>query len=142
MKRILEWGESPWDRMERADLLREVQRLHSAAESALSVLEAIRDRGHRYWGPLGNGGLALEKCRQATKAVREGFEDSNLFRAFYRYACDLLFDAPIGYGWRICEQGHMTGSNDEWRMSCGVCRKDVRPLRWDDLSPARARPVS
>lgn len=95
-----------------------------------------------YWSSIGSGGRALAKARQAEAAALQGACPGELYRGFYRYADDLLFGAPVGYGWRVCPAGHMTGTDPGQleRLECVICRlqgKDapVRPITWQDLTP-------
>lgn len=143
--RELEWGETPWDGMTREQLLREVQRMYSALTSARSALRLIRhnDRGSPFWGSEGSGGLAIGKADQIVAAVETDHDAESVYRAFFRYADDLLFDG-LGSDWRICEQGHMTAAPDRSPPTeCALCRYEgrtatVRPLAWSDLA---RRPV-
>ena len=57
----LKWGETPGDKLTREELLREVQRMYSAVESARSVMAMHKAYGDSpFWGHVGSGGQALE----------------------------------------------------------------------------------
>lgn len=62
MKR-LKWGETPWDDLPGDDLLREVQRIFWALQSARSVLGILKVQNEEssFWGKQGSGGRALDR---------------------------------------------------------------------------------
>ena len=137
---LLRWGATPWDHMSRDELLRHVQRLYSAAHSAEAVLNVLQPNMlNGYWSPMGAGGKAREKLRQALSAAIGRHCRDSLWRSFLRYADDLLFSAPVGLGWVVCEHDHLTCNAEMGHVHCPACvlerRKhvDIRPLRWDDL---------
>lgn len=140
----LEWGETPWDDLTKEELLREVQRMYCAVSSAYGVLleDAERNEGHPFWSNEGRGGRTLEMCRQSL-AKLEDYEPENIYRSFFRYAHDLLFDpnpnAVIGFGWHICPKcGTMRGGNKEFlaREPCMETKCDgiLRKIEWGDLA--------
>ena len=134
----LNWGETPWDDMSREELLREVQRLYSAADAAHVTIRSLArneiwlrfgevlqrdgkdDLGERiselleqdrYWGK-GAGARVLSKLQQATAVA---VDPESLYHSFYRYADDLLFadqkELGIGRRWAICPDcGVMLGN--------------------------------
>jgi hypothetical protein len=147
--RPLAWGETPWDALSRDDLLREVQRMYSALVSANSVLHLARagNETSGFWGPRGTGGEAVAKARQVLAPLREEYGDEGIYRAFFRYADDLLFDttgdgAGIGTGWRICPVcGRMFGNSMGDKLAERLCSEvlptgcegELEPLQWRHL---------
>lgn len=140
----LEWGETPWDNLTKEELLREVQRMYCAVSSAYSVLldYAGSDPSHPFWSKEGRGARTLEMCRQSL-ANLEDYEPDNMYRSFFRYAHDLLFDsnpnAVLGFGWHICPKcGTMRGSKNDVLVgeSCmePKCNGVLRKLEWGDLA--------
>jgi hypothetical protein len=152
-KKTLEWGQTPWDNMTRAELLRLVQKMWAALNSVTMPLEVIKDNDLRtnkaykdYWGESGVGGCALERAHQIIDPIMKEYDGENLYRAFYRYATDLLFDASkydIGFKWVICSEcGEMTPTShveerylDKRCTLTNKCKGTLRRLTWDDLKP-------
>ena len=149
-QRELEWGQTPWDEMTWPELRREVQRLYSALESARGIMGQHRfAREHSpFWGPEGVGGRAWEKAQQALAVP---FTSESLYRSFYRYADDLLFEdrngVQIGFGWVICPKcGTMRGVDARRDKLIGTpcehgvpdCTGEVRALQWSDLQPKQS----
>jgi len=149
----LRWGETPWDDLSREELLREVQRMYAAVNAMYSAL-AIVSHGDvsGYWGPDGSGGRALEMGRQIEEPLRDRYGDT-MFRAFFRYAIDLLFECRpgfrIGYGWVVCPvcgqlSGDYEGGSHIGKRCAdllprpgptgGLCIGVLRPLEWSDLA--------
>ncbi len=143
--RKLKWGQTPWDELPREDLLLQVQRLYSALNSTRSALKLTSHGQERspFWSIVGTGGRALHKADQALDAARMKYTDGDLFGIFFRYADDLLFGRPIGYGWMICPAGHLTARTERPApVACVVCPKpnpEVRPIAWRDLKPSNER---
>lgn len=155
-KKILEWGETPWDGMTRGELLREIQRMYSAMRSLYSVVRMHQagNENHPYFGKAGVAGNALEKGRQILEPLwgqlKNGEED--MFRCFFRYADDLLFDQRAGYtmigsGWAICPKcGVMLGATGNGETMFGKpcnmgkndCKGIMRPLTWGDMRKQRS----
>lgn len=144
----LKWGETIWDDMPLNELLREVQRKHAALMRAYSIL-SMMDRGDYdpFWGKNGSGGAAIEMVRQALGTIDQSDrEHENAYRAFWRYAVDLLFDRKdydqIGSGWVVCPEcgtmlgdkaGTLVGQACTWTKACkGVFRR----IEWSDLDPS------
>lgn len=155
-ERYLEWGQTPFDDLSREELLRQCQRLYSATLSLTSTLLQARHGNERspYWGPGGSGALALEKGEQALPAARGDFGGETIYRAFFRYADDLLFESKgamrLGFDWHVCTVCKtMRGSSrpeDANRVgqpcpspSYQPCSGTLRLLTWDDLKPAEAQ---
>jgi hypothetical protein len=142
----LPWGRTPWDDLSREELLREVQRMYSAVVSMIGTLRVIRagDENSPFWDTHGGGGHALAKGEQVRRAIESRFSGEHLFRGFYRYADDLLFEG-LGSGWTVCDRcGRMlargpegsefAGSRCIWCDMKGMA-SILRPLTWDDLRP-------
>lgn len=142
---IIRWGETPWDNMTEEQLRREVQRMYSALLSVTTAFAVDRVEMEPYWGPEGVGGRALEKARQVIEPIEQAYGAEALFRCFYRYADDLLFDssrARIGSGWAVCPIcGAMRGRRPSAaRQPCDQpgCNGTLRLLTWEDLKPEKA----
>lgn len=147
-RKELQWGETPWDGLSREELLREIQRMYAAVSAMHSALR-ITSRGETtgYWGPRGTGGEAIEMGRQITEPLREAYGGESVYRSFFRYALDLLFESPpsyrIGFGWAVCPVcGRMFGETPDGRSSVGArcadlypadCPGVLRKLEWADL---------
>jgi hypothetical protein len=140
----LEWGETPWDRMSREELVRSAAKLYIALLSARTVLRfgKIADEERSggtlspFWKNSGLGGETLRHAEEATEIA--GFEAEDIYRAFSRYGADLLFEDG-GFGWRVCPAGHMLGrSPDGPTTVCTLCGAETRPIVWADLSRPRA----
>ena len=159
-KKKLEWGETPWDDLSTEDLLLEVKRMYSALVSLNSVVRMDRvmsDPGHPFYGTDGSGGRALEKARQILEPIDGepgGKRCEDTYRAFFRYADDLLFDRSTGYrigsGWAVCPVcGLMLGENMRgdplFGQRCGdvspneSCDGVLRALSWEDLKPNKKK---
>lgn len=157
----LNWGETPWDKMTREELLREVQRMYAAVNAADSVLNLMRidENGNRredgFWGKGGTAGRAHEMTRQIAEPLWNEYDREQMYDGFFRYANDLLFDRStgyrIGFGWAVCPVcGDMYGETGDGRSSIGRpcnehlredCPGVLRPLTWDDMQPeGRERP--
>lgn len=144
----LKWGQTPWDDLSKEELLREVQRMYCALSGTYSILlQDQRDGANSlFYGYEGRGGRALEMARQALSRM-ENYNPENVYRSFFRYAYDLLFDnnpnARIGSGWLVCPKcGGMIGdrTNDKLGARCSVaglksdCDGVLRLLQWSDLT--------
>jgi hypothetical protein len=152
----LKWGQTPWDNLTKEELLREVQRMFSALQSAQSVMRLceMNGGGSTFWGPQGTGGTGIEKARQVLDPIFEKYDSENIYRAFFRTADDLLFEqgrARIGFGWAVCDKcGCMVGARMLEDLSYGPppigekclnknCEGNpMRELRWSDLDPKKA----
>lgn len=144
----LKWGETPFDRMTPEDVLLSAKRMYSALGSLLSVAMMMRnyEPASPYWTG-GVGGAAIEKGTQAMAAVspQDDKRREQIYRMFYRYADDLLFDISkhpmIGNGWVVCPvDGEMSAPAPGYpsRSECFKCRGPMRPLTWDDMAPITA----
>lgn len=144
-KRKLNWGETPWDDLSREELLREVQKLYSALDAARSVMTIVsKSNPSGFWRGTGSGRLAIEKCAQAQERARM-FDSESVYRSFFRYADDLLFEG-MGCDWVVCDRCEGMWSNiapegkDLVGEPCRNCdRKGIdsplRKITWDDLKP-------
>ena len=147
-KKQLAWGQTPWDDLDRDELLREVQRMASALQSANSVLSMISaaEPAHPFW-TRGTGARAAAKVEQALARLTE-YDGENIYRSFYRYADDLLFDSTtmrIGWGWAVCPVcDQMIGEGIDEQSAVGTtcashlntkCPGVLRAITWDDLTP-------
>lgn len=142
----LNWGETPWDNLTREELLRHVQRLYCAADAARSILHSTAAmQWGAYWSQEGSGGRALQKTEQACDIAVNGFNKEDIYRCFFRYAADLLFEG-LGAGWAVCPLcGQMIGkAGDGWPATgrkCSDFRNGcdgvLRLLTWEDLDPAK-----
>lgn len=163
-KTELEWGHTPWDGMSREELLREVQRMYSALLTLYSgvntqrgIDEEFYKRNLPYWSKSGAGGASWEKARQIIEPLREKYGE-DIYRAFFRYADDLLFThngyEMIGAKWVTCDTcGVMFGSVKgeeyadvgkpcKWGKANGEeCTGHMRKLEWADLAPKSPEPA-
>jgi hypothetical protein len=147
----LEFGQTPWDNLSRDELLTEVRRMYSAINSLTSALHLVKNTdliSNLFWGVDGTGGKALSKGTQVIDKINKQYSAENLYRAYYRYADDLLFDSDeydIGFNWVICPVcGTMLGDRenkingmrcDEEHSAPGTCNGVFRPITFEDLKP-------
>jgi hypothetical protein len=147
-KKTLEWGQTPWDGLTHGELLLTVKRMYAAILDAQSVLriQKAADPSSRYWGE-GAGGTAMAKLAFVTKQVAANFEPEAVYRAFFRYATNLLFPGEgVGEAWIICPRGHMLTCEkaDAAAKPCPICKPLIlpdsvmRPLTLEDLTPTPA----
>lgn len=135
----LPFGKTPWDEMERPELLRTIQRFYSALTSSRSAL-CLTSHGETmgFWGNRGSGRKAIIKCEEALAPYEENSE--NIYRAFFRYANDLLFESPhVGFRFGVCLKCGCSYADVEpprVPVSCESCGGKMRPLNWDDMKPA------
>lgn len=144
----LKWGETPWDDLSKEELLREVQRMFSALQSAQSVLRILRvqDPVSLFWQMDGSGGRALNRIEQALDAVYQTHDKESLYRTFFRYAASLLFSVPDEEKWLICPTCGCMWSGKENARHVGTphkeypmapdreCQGILRWLEWNDLA--------
>lgn len=141
----LQWGETPFDNLTRDELWLMCQRMYAAIgamESCLNITKYF-DSHSPYWGYDGSGGRALEMARQILDPINKEFDSKSIYRAFFRYANDLLFESNgyrIGFGWSVCPKcGTMLGESSSGEKSEGRnciakdCNGVLRPLEWKDL---------
>lgn len=140
--REMKWGTTPWDDLPREELMREIKRMYSALEAAYGVMNLARlgDKHAPFWaGVDGSGRLALEKTNQVLRSYKNRSDD--IYRAFFRYADDLLFDG-LGRNWMVGDCGDMiTCHSVVGPVICPVCKQNgkgevpMRRITWDDLKP-------
>lgn len=131
----LKWGETPFDTLDRAELLRLVQAYHMALGATSSCLKMQRSANPEslYWGPEGSGGGALKKADHLMALCGAAGTDQareKIYRSFFRTAECLLFGAA-------------PGSFDDWGIKIGSdemiapCRDDpaYRRIEWRDMLP-------
>jgi hypothetical protein len=140
----LKYGETPWDRMSQEELLLVVWKMWATIVEAESVIRLnMREDWHPFWSEQGSGGRTLEMIHQVRADI--GCEhgtaaNEELYRAFFRYAPDLLFDRDsavmVGSGWRVCDKdGDMYArlAGDPAPTKCHKCGGPLRRLEWKDL---------
>lgn len=144
----MQWGQTPWDTMTKDELLREVQRMFSALESAKSVLGILKvqNEASSFWGIRGSGGRALERAAQVIDPIYETYDAESVYRSFFRYAASLLFDVADEEKWIICPTcGSMWSGKETMQYvgsacsaypieSSSTCMGILRPLEWKDLT--------
>lgn len=138
--RKLEWGETPFDDLSRAELLRLVQAYHSATVAARSVMATMAEMTpSSYWGTEGSGGRALAKANHLMRLAGEDDPDpasEKIYRSFFRAADTLLFpylkEVDKWSDWGINEQGEM----------CAPRRQEEgwRAIEWRDVVPLPRSP--
>lgn len=161
-ERQMNWGETPFDNLSKDELLRACQMLFSALGSVETVLRMTmcENPDSLFWANNSVGGATINKAQQALEKFSEGIDKDSIYRQFYRYADDLLFDcfqARIGNKWVICDRcGRTIGAGREMAtalradnpllgLPCKdsvlgqICHKGdecdctFRYLTWDDL---------
>jgi uncharacterized protein YukE len=113
VNKVLEWGETPFDKMSHDELLVHAKRMYSAIQSAHNELGNMREMGLRvdkhslYWTGQGSGNIAFQKVDQALKKASNGYSRENIHHSYFRYAKSFLFDPwsksdmPV---WMICSK--------------------------------------
>lgn len=130
--RSLQWGESPFDDLTRAELLRLVQAYHSALTATRSVL-LMHAQESPFWSFEGVGGRALAKANHLMALVGDGRgnEDSEkIYRSFFRTAEVLLFPYLRNdrFGdWGVNKKGEMVAPHKR--------EEGYRAIRWSDVVP-------
>lgn len=130
----LKWGETPFDDLSRAELLRLVQAYHLAAvaaQSAMAITAQAQPSG--FWGGNGSGGRALLKLNHLLTLAGENDPDpagEKIYRSFFRSAAVLLFPhlrEDTFSNWGINKDGEMVApfKPDE----------GYRPIEWRDVLP-------
>lgn len=147
---VLEFGETPWDKMDRESLLREVQRMYSAVSSLHSALSLCKGplgpNLGPYWKLYGSGGQALAKGDHIIASIEANYNCDEVYHAFFRYADDLLFTRGMGFNWQICTKCRaMIGNKDLEGKPCKDwllphCDGMMRPIQWSDLQPKPKSP--
>lgn len=136
--RALKWGETPFDDLTRAELLRLVQAYHSALIASRSVMRMQASYGPSpYWGSEGSGGRALEKANYLVDLVGDGGGNESsekIYRMFFRAADVLLFPflrQRDFNDWGVNDKGEMVAP---YRGQEGY-----RPIAWRDVLPLADR---
>jgi hypothetical protein len=135
----LQWGETPFDDLSRAELLRLVQAYHLALVSAARALRQVRcqDPASPFWEADGQGGRALARAEALKTLADEDRAEARerVDRQFYRAATGLLFPslADPFHDWGVNGQGEWCAPNPgpEW---------GYRPVEWRDLLPESGEP--
>ncbi len=130
----LKWGETPFDDLSQAELLRLVQAYHSATVAAQSVMAMQAEISpSRYWALDGSGGRALAKCNELMKLAGERDHDpasETIYRSFFRTADVLLFphlrDTEFG-NWGVNDKGEMRAPFKP--------EEGYRAIEWRDVLP-------
>lgn len=138
----LEWGETPFDDLDRGELLRLVQAYHMAAVSARSALAMLKQPNETspYWGPDGTGGKALGHLEYLFRHIGYERHSEKMYRSFFRYAGALLFRglASREHRWGVDDvSGEMFAPFSPGDVSMMKPHRKLRALRWRDLLPKR-----
>jgi hypothetical protein len=135
----LRWGETPFDDLSRAELLRLVQAYHLALASADGALRQVRrqDAASPFWETDGQGGRALARADTLKTLVDRNSAEARMHidRQFYRAAAGLLFPslADPFHDWGVNGQGEWCTPNpgSDW---------GYRQVEWQDLLPESGAP--
>lgn len=131
----LEWGETPWDKKTKPELLREIQRMFAALRAA-KVCLSIMEGNDPFWGVRGTGGRAVQRVAAVCDSVEAEADPEDIYRAFFRYADGLLFPSvPGSQKWFVCGCGSMWENGGTTIEKC-PCGGALRPIEWSDLKPA------
>jgi hypothetical protein len=142
----LNWGETPFDDLDRAELLRLVQAYHAAAVSARGVLHLvkIKEEDNPFWGRSGSGGRALAGLEYLIFRSGDGKANGaseKIYRSFFRQAYGLLFPAIAEAEdlWGIDDTtGHMFAPFKPGERAKFGGEGKLRALKWSDLLPRKA----
>lgn len=142
----LKWGQTPWDDKSREELLLDVKRMYGAITALNSVAHlCTAGQGESpFWHAKdGSGRRALELARQVLEPIHKKYDSEDIYRCYFRYAYDLLFEGEMGIGWYVCDvcnrmigrsyDGH--GSRDGEMCLFPSCKGKFRKMTWDDLKP-------
>lgn len=155
-KKALNWGETPFDVLDREALLIQCKRMFIALQSLQHVADQHRmDSKEGYWAPGSVGGRSYAQGQQALAAAKQGFSEDNMHHAFFRYATPLLFtgEAVHGREWSVCAKCQtMLGQlydtarqqkppTEHYDQVGSVCDGTLRPIQWSDLDPQNAPPA-
>lgn len=147
-RKKLKWGQTPFHKMTKAQLLAQSIKMYDALVSTRSVLRQY-ELGYEdtpYWSRQGSGRRALEKANQVVEPMETAYGSDQIYRNYYRYANDLLWDkskADFGHDWTVCPVcGIMLGSLEHVGQTCDEalsgpkkCQGVMRQLTWDDIKP-------
>jgi len=116
LERSLNWGETPFTHMDVDELRLHAARLYAALELAHSRLTLVQeivdaDGTNRHPNVFER---PLSAARQALMAVRIGYPQEAIYRNFFRYASQMLFEphSPAVTTLWLC---HVDGSDDSLR---------------------------
>jgi hypothetical protein len=150
-KRKLRWGETPFDRMDRAELLRFARRAYAALDSARSALSIIRgpcDERDPFWGAGGTGGDALSYCRIVLTPFEKDADD--IYRFYFRPAGSLLWpELPKSETRLICDNcgqwiaqrgSTLDLAHPAFLMKQG-CPPEMRQMTLADVAPITPTPA-
>lgn len=134
--KTLRWGETPFDNLTRAELLRLVQAYHSALTSARSIMLMAKARApdHPFYGKDGSAGRALAKAEYLFVLCGDGGANKaseEIYRSFFRTADVLMFPYLRGddfSDWGINDKGEMVAP---FRGE----DSDYRRIEWPDVCP-------
>lgn len=143
----LMYGETPFDKLTREELILHCQRMYEACSSMYSVInlskinDSYRDNYISPFWTKGSGAQALEMGKQCLDKVQNGFSTDNIYHAFFRYARDLLFDSPpefnLGFSWYVCNKcNRMIGADNLLGTTCRFtkdCDGIYRSIVWSDI---------
>lgn len=142
----LKYGETPFDKLSPEEMKRALCRAYSAVSCLASCLRITRcaDETSPFWSMRGSGGRALAKAEAVLDPVEKEFDGESIYRAYFRYADDLLFSPEVGFNWAYCPTcKQMVGPSGDkppsWGKVCreampfGKCDSVLRPLEWADL---------
>jgi hypothetical protein len=129
----LKFGQTPFDRMTKKELREVAIRMFSALESTNSCLRMSKwnNESSSYWGKQGSGGIALEKAKQVLDPIYKDYGEEKIYRMFYRYSCNLIFDEVDKHDWQICDKDGTMFSPG--RVPCPACGGKLRDLTLEDL---------
>ncbi|WP_240416589.1 hypothetical protein [Paenibacillus periandrae] len=153
VKRELSGGKTPWDQLFHEELLNNVQRMFASLNSVRGVMQSYKSTTiplqgfdeHPFWGLDGGGGIAMEKVSQIIDEIYAMYNGDNLYRSFYRYANDLLFepsDYKISSGWHVCSTCRKMVEDDRMILEGQPCNNftfsnncdgTLRKLQWNDF---------
>ena len=132
----LKWGETPFDDLTRAELLRLVQAYHSTVVAAQCVMKlAAGPDVSSFWSFEGSGGRALAKANALMNLAGENDKDpasEKIYRMFFRSADVLLFPhlRESRWGdWGINDKGEMIAPHKG--------QEGFRPIEWRDILPEK-----
>ncbi len=123
------WNQTPWDDMDREQLIRELIKRQSAIHWALYPLACAAREGGVFWSHEGCGGKALETI-EACKTQE--------FPAL-RYVDSITFPDSHGSQWTVCDKcGEMLGGGDTNGYPCtGLskrgCTGTHHPITWETI---------
>lgn len=149
----LEFGETPFHRMNHEDLLMAAIRMYDAVVASKDALRLAshNDPESSYW-TVGTGAIALEKCNQVVDPLNKKYSSENIWRSFYRPYIDLLWkdkgNIILTTHWAVCPvcknmlgNGNIENQPDLFGKICSEvnpfgakdCHGVLRPMVIDDI---------